>query len=242
MVMDLLILTIIGCILEFLAVRLGSTVFNGCITAGFSLLITFIAVTRWNLYGLIVCPFLALATFLGGRQIAELSFLRETYDWKLALATGIGLCTMGVNVIFYKKIGTSNVINSLGFIGLFFLDYLLFTFIQFVFYRLLTSPDFIHVGERYFEIVITNEEGISETVRKNLCQLGEGGIIYNIFGLCVLIIGSYVLRSQGVICNAVQRLIDDKKNAELDRIDKNFSIQEAEEGDDSVGESHESEE
>jgi hypothetical protein len=51
---------------------------------------------------------------------------------------------------------------------------------------------------------------------KNYCQYIEQGFLYNLFGLAVAAIGVFVLRSQGVIVNAVDKLIDDKKLVEAE--------------------------
>ena len=41
------------------------------------------------------------------------------------------------------------------------------------------------------------------------------GVIYNLFGLAVSVIGALILRSQGVVNNVVDKLIEDKQNAEM---------------------------
>lgn len=40
-------------------------------------------------------------------------------------------------------------------------------------------------------------------------------MIYNLFGLAVSVIGALILRSQGVVNNVVDKLIEDKQNAEM---------------------------
>ena len=58
MAFDLLTITIVGFILEVLCVKFGSTVFYGTPFICISFLMVFIAVVRWNLYGLIIVPIL----------------------------------------------------------------------------------------------------------------------------------------------------------------------------------------
>jgi hypothetical protein len=44
----------------------------------------------------------------------------------------------------------------------------------------------------------------------------EQGFIYNLFGLIVCFVGSFIFRSQGIINNAVDKLVDDKKLADAE--------------------------
>jgi hypothetical protein len=67
-----------------------------------------------------------------------------------------------------------------------------------------------------------------------LCKYGENVYVYNLLSLVVTIVGIFILRSQGIVCNVKQRFIDDKKNAELDETFNRFSISEA--GDEVSGE------
>lgn len=200
-------------------------------TFTFSLLIMYVAVARWNLLGLLLAPVLAAANYLGGRY-NDILYLGATYDWKLYLSTAIGLMSVGLNVIFFKKFKTKKVVNQTwAAIGLILLDYVVFCLLQFVSYRLLTSGSLMKRG--YVEYVYTlynQEDGGTKTQIMNLCYYGELSSIYNTFGLAVAIIGVMVLRSQGVINNVVDKLIEDKEIAEQNRIDEQtFSIEEVEE-------------
>ena len=200
-------------------------------TFTFSLLIMYVAVARWNLWGVLLAPVLAAANYLGGRY-NDILYLGATYDWKLYLSTAIGLMSVGLNVIFFKKFKTKKVVNQTwAAIGLILLDYVVFCLLQFVSYRLLTSGSLMKRG--YVEYVYTlynQEDGGTKTQIMNLCYYGELSSIYNTFGLAVAIIGVMVLRSQGVINNVVDKLIEDKEIAEQNRIDEQtFSIEEVEE-------------
>ena len=44
----------------------------------------------------------------------------------------------------------------------------------------------------------------------------EQGFIYNLFGLVVCFVGTFIFRSQGIINNAVDKLVDDKKMADTE--------------------------
>ena len=85
MIVDLVMLAVIGFILEFLCVKFSGTVLYAAPSVTIALLIAFIAVTRWNLWGLLICPVLALATLGGGSQI-EISYMSAVYDYKLYIS------------------------------------------------------------------------------------------------------------------------------------------------------------
>lgn len=240
MAFDLLTMIVLGCVLEALCVKFGSELFNAVPTATFSLLITFLAVTRWNLWGLIVCPFLALATYYGGSLIQIREF-QAAYTWELGVAVFVGLLTVGINVLFFRNGKTAKIINSTWLMAIPILNYILFIMIQTLVYRLLTSGSLFHMATRMYSYTYVTSENIEKLISVNLCGYIENTFIYDLFGLAVLYIGIYILRSQGVLCNAIERLIDDKKNAELDRVDMNFTISE-EKDDDSVGENQSSDE
>jgi hypothetical protein len=58
----------------------------------------------------------------------------------------------------------------------------------------------------------------------------------------IAVVGSLIFRSQGVLCNAKQKLLDDKKNAELDREFDKFKIEECACDEEVVGEESKQEE
>lgn len=220
MIIDLIMLSLIGFVLEMLLIRfLPGLVLPGTAFVFTSLLILFMSVTRWNLWGLIIIPIICLAPMIGGMWI-DAQRLRDIYsfqyDWQLYVSMVIGYLSLGINVLFFKK-DTRKIISSpFKMFGLVVLDYILFSIIQFIAYRLLTSNgDLLHRGQ------LLNSLG-----EDKICEYIEGGILYNLFGLTIAVVGLIILRSQGAVCNVKQKLIDDKKNAELDRIDLNFRIEE----------------
>lgn len=220
MIIDLIMLSVIGFVLEMLLIRfLPGLVLPGTAFVFTSLLVLFMSVTRWNLWGLIIIPIICLAPMIGGTWM-DAQRLRDIYsfqyDWQLYVSMVIGYLSLGVNVIFYKK-NTKRIISSpFKMIGLVLLDYILFSAIQFITYRLLTNNgDLLHRGQ------ILNSLG-----EDKICEYIEGGLLYNLFGLTIAVVGLLILRSQGAVSNVKQKLIDDRKNAELDRIDLNFRIEE----------------
>ncbi|MCR5349995.1 MAG: hypothetical protein K6E20_03285 [Acholeplasmatales bacterium] len=233
MIFDLATLLIVGFILEIICVKFGTTVFFGTPFMCITFLITFIAVVRWNLWGLMIVPLLALATIIGGRW-SELPYLAHVYDYKAYISIVLGLSTIGINSIFFIKFGTDKItVSFLKIVGLLLLDYVTFTIIQFISYRLMTSHSLLESGKIIYEY--TNKNDVTKSY--NLCNYGENGFVYNLFALIAGIVGTLVLRSQGVVCNAKQKSVEDRKNAELDRLDReNFTIEDAVNTDESDGE------
>ena len=121
MFVDLLLLASIGFILELLVVKFSGLVLYAAPSVTIALLIVFIAVARWNLWGLLICPLLALATLIGGQKI-ELSYIAAVYDYKMYISILFGYCGLALNVIFFKKFTTNRVIKGASFIGLIVLD------------------------------------------------------------------------------------------------------------------------
>ena len=222
MVIDLLLLSVIGFVLELLCTRLlHGLVLPGTSFMFLSLLIVFIAIARWNLFGLIIVPIICLATMVGGSLI-DIPKLRDiysfTYDWQLYVSMVIGYLPLGINVLFYKK-DTKKIISSpFKMMGLCLLDYIIFSIVQLFAYRCLTcNGDILHQGQ------LVNSLG-----QVYICNNIESGAVYNLFGFTIAIIGLLILRSQGAVANVKQKLIEDKKNAELDLMDMNFRIEEVE--------------
>lgn len=202
----------------------------GTPTITISFLITIIAIIRWNLWGLIIVPLLALATTLGG-SFADYGQFRAFYQFGSAynncglaifISTICGLLTIGLDVILFKKMGTKKVVkNPFILVGMVLVNYAIFNFIQFIVYRLITAG-----GDLFnqAQVIYTGTEGDF-----NLAIWAENGFIRNLLALAIAVVGILILRSQGVITNVRDKLIDDKINAELDAKDRNFRIEEVEE-------------
>lgn len=220
MLVDLFMLGALGFVLEFLLQRFGYIVLPCSPFSYMTLVIMFIVVVRWNLWGLIMAPLLAWATVLGG-SLGEVNDIAAVYNWEAYISIVCGLLMFGVNVAFFRK-DTSNIVGSTAkLIGIIVLDYLLFTLMQVFVYRMITSGG--HLFTQGVREVVRNSDG--EVV--NVVVYGERGLVYNLFAFFVMLVGVFVFRSQGVICNVKQKFIDDKRSAELDRLDEKFTIEEA---------------
>ncbi len=227
--MDLFLLALFGCILEALVTKFGGIMLGTPMTT-ISFLIVILAVIRWNLWGLIIIPLLALATVLGGswsdigQYKAFYSFGSDYNNCGLAvyISTMLGLSTIGLNVILFKIKGTKYVIKRpLLLICVILVDYVLLNVVQLLSFRLITAGTLAHSA------TINYVGNTGESF--NIAFYGETGFIKNLLGLAIAVVGILVLRSQGVATNVVEKLIDDKKNAELDARDRNFRIEEEDE-------------
>ena len=230
-VKDLILLTVISSLIEFALAKFCYLVIGVITPATYiTLLIAFIAVTRWGFYGLFTVPFLVLATALGGMTVTETPFVSEVYkfstNWQYYVSIVLGFSVFVVNALLYKFKGTGKLVsNTLIMILILIMDYLLFNVIQFISYRLLTSHNLIEGATTIFQYV--NKDG--ETVTININEYSEKGLIYNLISLASLFVGFLIFRVQGVICNVKDRLIDEARNRELDRIDREtFGVSEEE--------------
>ncbi len=224
MAFDLTILTIIGFVIEIFLIKFGASVFIGAPFMGITLLIVFLAVARWNLWGLITAPIMAGAVWIGGIMV-DIPYLKAVYDWRVYVSLIVGLMCVGLNVILFKRFGTKKVFkDSWITVLVVFITYIIVCGVQTVIYSLITYPD---AGN-----MIYNFKGENY----NLRYYGAMGIVYNLLGLVIAVVGSLIFRSQGVLCNAKQKLLDDKKNAELDREFDKFKIEESACDEEVVGE------
>ena len=230
MAFDLTILTIIGFVIEIFLIKFGASVFIGAPFMGITLLIVFLAVARWNLWGLITAPIMAGAVWVGGIMV-DIPYLKAVYDWRVYVSLVTGLMCVGLNVILFKKFGTKRVFSDSWITVLVvFITYVVVCGVQTLVYSLITYPDAENM------IYYFNSKNY------DLRYYGAMGIVYNLLGLVVAIVGSLIFRSQGVLCNAKQKLLDDKKNAELEREFDKFKIEESACDEEVVGEESKQEE
>jgi hypothetical protein len=95
-------------------------------------------------------------------------------------------------------------------------DYILYCGVQFIFYRIFTTGGLTSVANIPVTYYSKDENGNRVELVKNLASYVEFGFVYNLFGLAVGVVGSLVLRSQGALNNAIDKLIDDKKQREAE--------------------------
>lgn len=113
MFIDLAMLSFIGFILEAVG-----TFFVNYMTVGalpmtvVSILITILALVRWNWKGLLVIPFCALGCLVGGQfllfQYDPDNIYR--YDWRVLISVMVGLAALSINLIPFNKFKTNNLL------------------------------------------------------------------------------------------------------------------------------------
>jgi hypothetical protein len=121
MVIDLAILSIVGAILEGIGTWACFYAFTGSVpTTVFSLLILFIAITRWKWWGIVVIPFLVFGNYIGIASI-EINHLNEyisIFNGNYVLSNILGLFSSILAIIFQKMVGTIKFIKNNGILTL----------------------------------------------------------------------------------------------------------------------------
>lgn len=156
------------------------------------LLLTFVAVTRWGVEGLIIVPFSVFGNFISGKFMIPQKILRDSYN--LLWIVGILYISSVVSaLLLYKKKGwkhfTSSSSSLLGLDAIIIGTALVLTTLGMVLFNLFagTKLNFAGVG-----------------------QLLYSTLLYGSIGYAVLILGSLVLRSQGVLVNVKEKMITER--------------------------------
>ena len=229
--MDLSFITLVGCVLEALVTMFSGMTIVAAPSISFGLLAITIAVIRWNFWGLTVIPFISLANFIGG-HFNEIKYFAAIYDWRVAISVAVGLLVFVIDAIIMRKCGTKKVVsNTWLLLAILLGNYILFNIIQLGTYNLITSGNPFKVGQLLYQYniyeTLENGERVAKLTTDNLCLYEQNVMIYNLLGLRISIVGGIVLRSQGVLTNAYEKLVEDKNQADLDRYDEeHFSIDE----------------
>ena len=183
MLIDLLITTVIGMIVEFFAIFVfNKMIYATIIPFAVSLLIMMIATTRWGSYGILVVPFIALATILSGRLINPTDDLKVLYDWKLYISLLFALSTFSLNYCWFdyrKKHNHKNTMGSMVLLGI--IDAVIATLMLALVYYIFTSNMFILAFP-----------------------------VWSIFGYALLILGTCILFTQGVLINVKDKFLEEK--------------------------------
>ena len=189
MFIDLVMLSGIGFLLEALG-----TYFVNYMTVGafpmtvVSLLITILALIRWNWKGLIVIPFCALGCFVGG-QFLTFPFGEDhfKYDWRVLISVMVGLMALSINLIPFKKFKTNKLLLNYGWFApiMIVIDCLVFEIARGLTYSFIVFGD-----NRY---IMINAVGYDAT----------GYIIAFVVGL--------VLLHQKIMLNFKEKIISEKE-------------------------------
>ena len=96
MLIDLLILAIVGAVLEGVGTWACFYAFVGSTpTTIFSLLILFMALTRWRWYGLLTIPILAFGNLMGALSLdtGSIEGYKDMFNLQYFLSNLLGLCS-----------------------------------------------------------------------------------------------------------------------------------------------------
>lgn len=189
MVIDLLISGIIGMGVEFL----GVYVFNNMLLAkiipyAVSMLVVMITTSRWGNKGLIVIPFVALATVLSGRLINPHVDFAKAYDWKLYVSLVLSLYTFSLNHFWFKLRKNRKIKETPGsMMALCFIDIVTSWVVLTMVYFALTSELYILAFP-----------------------------VWGLYGYALLIIGTFLLFRQGVLINVKDNFLRLKEENQND--------------------------
>lgn len=188
MIIDLIILTIVGCVIEIIGmIAFNKMLYASVMGSACSLLIMLIATTRWQNKGLFIAPFLALATVLSGKFLVGNPAFAVNYDWKLYIAIVLSLLSFGVNFFWFKKFSYKR------------------TFVK------EKSKIFLLV---FIDIIVSQLVlSLAYLALKHTFQL-FGFLAWNSFSFAILAVGAFVLAGQGVLVNVKEDLIESKKQME----------------------------
>ena len=183
MLIDLLITGIIGIVVEFLGVYVfNKMIYATIIPYAVSLLVMMISTTRWGSWGLILVPFLALSTVLSGRLINPTEALKSFYDWKLFISLFVSLSTFSLNYCWFDFKKKRKIQETMGSMaGLACLDIVVATLMLVLVYYILTGNMFILAFP-----------------------------VWGLYGYAMLILGTCILFTQGVLVNVKDKIIEDK--------------------------------
>lgn len=200
MILDLVILTVIGCIIEAVGILACNKMLTcNMIASAVSLLMMVVATTRWGWKGLFIAPFLALATIISGRFFNPHDEFKVMYEWKFYISILLSLLSIGVNLIWFKFINYKE------------------TFKQVKYVLLLGTIDII-----VSQVVLT-------LVYFALMQqfLFLAFLIWNACSYVLLLVGMFILKRQNVLIDVKQSLIE--KNKEVKDVDFRMDLPEDEE-------------
>lgn len=189
MFLDLVILSVIGCIIE----AVGIFAFNKMLTAtmiasAISLLIMVIAITRWGWKGLFIAPVLAAATIISGRFFNPHETFKALYDWKLYLAIVLSLLSLSVNLIWLKYIDYKETFKKWKYI-------LILCAIDIVVSQLVLSLAYFAFTQQFLLL---------------------GFLAWDSCSFVILVIGCFVLKNQNVLVDVKANLIEKQQQQEDD--------------------------
>lgn len=185
MLIDMLMLGLVGALLEGVCTNGGYFVLAGhSPTMVISLLIMVLAITRWNWWGLILAPVLALGNYIGGLSINGVEGYNQIFNIQYYLSVTLGLLSSAIILLFYRFIGRKRITgNNMALFGLCLVVFILYEGVRFASYWI--------IGGRYLGVLQAS--------------------LYDLIGLVVLVVGSIIVNLQGSLVNVKEKLIEENE-------------------------------
>ena len=189
------------CVLAFGIEIMTTALMNSIIPMGFSfypvigLFITVVAITRWKYRGLVVIPFNALANFIASVYMCK----AQDYDITRLIITMLSNLSAIVILLWYKKKGVKDTFNGLN-------GYLL-------------SCGSIILTNIIGVLLISIIMGIvrSGSLNLSISSIAEAMFLNaytHVFAYVILLLGTYIFNSNGVIVDVKAKMLQDKKDRE----------------------------
>ncbi len=187
MLIDLTILGLVGAVIEGVGAYSCFYSFAGHTpTTVVSLLILFLAITRWNWFGLAIAPVLVFGNFVGALAIdpGNIEYHKEMFNFQFYISNLLAICSMSFIVVLFRKIGTNKIIKSTGLlIGV--------NCIVFIVYEVIRLASYWIIGGRYLEVINAG--------------------VFDLIALVILIVGCIIIRLQGSLTNVKDKIIEASK-------------------------------
>lgn len=194
--LDLIILAVLAFGVELMATFAANAFVHGIRPFPVvGMLLTLVAITRWGWRGIIIIPINALANLIIGRfAIVSINY-RDTYDFLSYLVSVISTSSILVAFLWFKNKGQKEIFKDKGTLLLMLGSTIIINLILCVLF-----------SSTYYLI-----DGTSTLSPKSIGARFLGMALYNSFGYVVLILGAFILSSQGVMNDAKQSLIEKKQ-------------------------------
>ncbi len=181
MLIDLTLLIVIGVIVEAVGMVAFNTMINATLmTTACSLLIMFISITRWNWKGLIVAPFLVLATWIGGRFFNPHQEYKDAYGVAMFISSLVSLLSLSINLLWFKYKNYKETFKSIRYT-------LLLCFIDILISQLSLSLVFMIFTKQFNFLAF---------------------MAWNLFSFVILIVGVMCIRGQTVLVDVEKDMIE----------------------------------
>lgn len=194
--MDLAFIAILSFVVELMADYCVNALIHGIRPFPVvGMLLTLVAITRWNWYGVIIIPINALANFICGRFLLPAINYNPTYDLVSTIVSIVSTGAILIAFSWFKKVGKANTFKDMGSMFLMLGTAIIINLVLCV----------------LFSSVYYIVEGTSTLSPSDFAGRILGMALYNAFGYVVLLIGTPLLNKQDVLVDVKQRLLEKKR-------------------------------